>query len=472
VLTVFYDLESTDKLFCGQILNYSFIEVGDDFEVRSECSGKIHISRLQLPSPDAILANRTDVLKHQAENAPKERDALGQIWAYLAGIISDRNETLKLIGYNSSKFDLPFLRTSFIRCGINPYFEGKLVSGDLLFASRKLAATHPEFPRPLGPDGRLSLRLESITHALELLAGPQTHESRDDVLLTIRLAKLYRDRFGLDVRSFAPYEVPLRGTKGDIRFSVTPLYDCTQPLRSELTPMMLLEADHRQALWVNLKKFASETALGTSGTHRNAVSWFNRATHSFFCGEGTLSDEIRSLAKDALDRLGNVTLENFFSKSLCDIELDIYRLDFDAIEALRSSIWDRDSTQLKALANKDALTVYNRHRLSHYPGGTAHEAKVSLMLREYALYRYSGNMVTSKGGGEGSLCHDSLSCMMKRIGVLEETGTASDKELLAALKTFYLESEIFRVAGEDLMAIPSERLIAAQPSTLGGMLSP
>lgn len=50
VKAIFYDLETTDREFVGQILNYSFILVDEQLNVVRELNGDIRISRLQLPS--------------------------------------------------------------------------------------------------------------------------------------------------------------------------------------------------------------------------------------------------------------------------------------------------------------------------------------------------------------------------------------------------------------------------------------
>ena len=64
---IFYDLETTDLNYCGQILNYAFVEVDEDWKEVSEFCGKVKISRTQLPNPYAILANRVNVLTHDGD---------------------------------------------------------------------------------------------------------------------------------------------------------------------------------------------------------------------------------------------------------------------------------------------------------------------------------------------------------------------------------------------------------------------
>jgi exonuclease I len=142
---VFYDLETTTKNTVGQILNYSFILVDDEMKPIGELSGLVKINRLQLPEPGAILANRTDVLEHQQISTDTEPQAMRKIEQFLSSCIQSAQGALAFVGYNSSRFDLNYLRTSFIRNGINPYFKGLLSSRDLLHAVHKAYLTNSEF---------------------------------------------------------------------------------------------------------------------------------------------------------------------------------------------------------------------------------------------------------------------------------------------------------------------------------------
>ena len=187
---IFYDLETTDRNCIGQILNYSFILVDDELKPIDEISGLVRISRLQLPEPGAILANRTDVLEHQRVAQDNERLAMQKISDFIWSCIRRAKGAVAFAGYNSSRFDLQYLRTSLIRNGFNPYFDNKLSARDLLHVVQKAYLTSEELRSKVREvrkgEKKLSLSLETVTRALELLDGVQAHESRADVLLTIR----------------------------------------------------------------------------------------------------------------------------------------------------------------------------------------------------------------------------------------------------------------------------------------------
>jgi len=508
-VAIFYDLETSDKSPIGQILNYSFIAVDKNLSPVAECSGDIRFTRLQLPSPEAILKNRVHVTKHQASVSITEREAMASIAQFIAAQIksfqSDSSvapqgtkQKLVFIGYNSSKFDLPFLRTSWIRNGMNPYFGGNLLYKDLLLGVRKLSISHPEFPRFAAegpprrrPDGevetpRLSLSLETITHALRLLEGAQSHHSRDDVLLTIKLAKTLQEKFGLDILTYEPFEAGpwLKApTPGRIFWMFSPNYSLAQDEvekkgTSERTPLALLEANYRYALFINLERFAR-------GEGRRSIQWFNQAGGALYFGgaaeerESIVSAEgdhmaLGALAAKAREELKGITLGNFFSTSTCDIEQDIYRLDMARIGALEKALWGGDTKPLSELKDREAKIVYLRALLAQYRWETGalpnppesatsqQDARMAGMLRDYALHRYGGKLQLTKsleGVAVDDAFHASLAQLYARLNACEAEaktrGAATDLELLQAVREFYEQSEIVQLAGDKLLATPS-----------------
>ena len=456
--TIFYDLETSESIPVGQILNYSFIEVGENFEIRSECSGTVSLTRLQLPSPEAILANRIDVMELQSRAMHSERDALLRIWDYIADLVRESEEPVRLVGYNSSKFDLPFLRTSFIRNGLNPYFEGKVLYGDLLLLSRKLSVTREDFPRGpsrKGPPTILSLSLETLCRAFNLLEGEQSHESRADVVLTIALAEIYKKQFGAEVREFLSYEAPPTAKKGDVVFGLRPQYELASKEIAVASPHVLLDSDHRSALWLDLGRYLS-------APERSSISWMTKATSAFFIGSTqTLSPDQERARTKALEQFKEISVKNFFPKSNCDIEMDIYRLDFQAIEALRQAIWEKNPKKLRDLKSSDLSSLYDRHRMTYYPWGGGHDEKVGEMLKEYALYRYGGRMPLTKGDslepyeeGVASLhYHETLTERIERVEGYLTGAEGRDRVLLQALLDLYRASDIVRVGGDALKRI-------------------
>lgn len=457
-LAIFYDLETSDQNPIGQILNFSFICVDKDFKIVDEFSDDILISRLQLPSPQAILANRVDVLEHQKTAKLSEKMAALKIAQFIDKQIGMYGRA-SLIGYNSSKFDLPFLRTTLIRNGINPYFFGKLNYRDLLLLSRKLSVSVKDFPRFAGKtNDRISLSLETLTNYFGLLEGKQVHSSREDVMITIELAKLYKEKFGFDVRTYEAYEantLHASARQGKVYRQYFPNYDLaavsgTTAFNVEAA-CTLLDADHKYSLWIDLERYVQ-------GMGRKSISWYSQQTSSFFTDKKELDSlELRETAKKALQEFKSINLKNYFGKSTCDIEQDIYRLDISMINNLNDVIWQSDKNGSKSRFTKEAKIIHLRHELANYAWGNKSDKAVEDMLRQYGTYRYGGKMPINKfkdtdqdGMEMGDTYHIGLKELFQAAESPECNSNADDKRLMQSLKQFYLNSDIYRICSQEL----------------------
>ena len=224
-----------------------------------------------MPEPGAILANRTDLVKHQAEAVDSEPIAVKKIEAFIASCIQRAKGAVAFIGYNSARFDLGYLRTSFIRNGRNPYFSGKISYRDLYHVVQKAYLTSEKcrtaVRNHLKGEKRLSLSLQTVAHALGLLEGVQAHESREDVLLTIRLADWLQRECGLDVRSYEAYEgFKLHSTEktGTVYHLEEPEYDLAEAAYSRKVPVCLLEASGKASLFGESCSHPDVTPTGSS----------------------------------------------------------------------------------------------------------------------------------------------------------------------------------------------------------------
>ncbi|MDC0358109.1 hypothetical protein OAO01_04775 [Oligoflexia bacterium] len=464
---IFYDLETTDTNPIGQILNYCFIETDDNFNTVSELVGEIAISRTQLPRAGAILANRIDVTEHQKQDHPPEHIAMETIADYLQGIIDKAQGRIPLIGYNSARFDLPYLRTSFLRNGVNPYFFGKLTPRDLFFVVQKLSATCSDFPRPERAncdEKRLSLKLESITKHLGLLEGKQTHESRDDVLLTIKLAQKIEEKFGVDVRTYMAYEVAgihKKIDKGDIITVLWPNYDVSSAELAVAVPMALLDATNFGALWIDLERYQA-------GKGRASLKWFNVSGSLFVKGPSNSQAELKEVASKAIKEFGKITLDNFFETSVCDIEQDIYRLhpkmNFSGLEALHAAIWKGRVEKLSKLKDRVARVLFRRFELVDYKWGSGQDVRIRELLIKYANYRYGGELLLSKSAPSEDATeeerakryHLTLKELVEEVDTELKEASPADKKLLNSLKKYYLASDIYDLAGEMLEKLPED----------------
>ncbi len=459
---IFYDLETSDLSPVGQILNFCFTLVDDQFEPVDELKGTVTITRLQLPRAAAICANKIDVLAHQERADFTEAEAMRRIHEFITRIVKEHGDyKVVLAGYNTARFDLEFLRVSLIRNGLHPYF--RVIYRDLLFVSRKLAVTESSFPvmENSSEPGRRSLKLEALCSAAGILDGEQLHESSADVRLTISLARYYAEHFKIDVRRYVPYEPSAleRAKQGLLVERLVPNYDLKCDSRFEAIPYVLLDANHRYALWINLRRFAE--LKGSDTPIERAIEFFKFDGCDFFSDLHAPSDQSSQTALEAIGAFRHLSLKNYFKESDCDIEAQSGRLDQTAIEGLRRRIWFKDPG---VSLSDDARRLAARFKLANAPEGSS---GLDVMLREYALYRYGGRMKISRhcdaSFEEGVFLdgfHPAFTDLVQEIKDQMNRNEGHERVLMQRLLDFYMKSDIYRVAGADLERI--NRRVAAQ----------
>lgn len=461
MVSIFYDLETTHLTPMGQILNCCFIAVDRSWNEIARCAHDIKISPLQLPDPDAMLANRTATLTHQQAATKTERQALREIHTFVHDMIGYAKGPVELIGYNSGRFDLNFLRTSLIRNGLNPYFYGKVVPRDLLHTVRHLSATDPSFPRACkagSADNRkatLSLSLETISRELGLLSGKQSHHAVADVELTIQLAKSLERTFHVDGRLYAGYaanQLHELGREHSVLVALAPQADLRKQEIATRVPFTLLCNDQKNGLWVDLAQYRE-------GKGRQAIRWMG-ANSGSLCAEpdDVMSHEYAVDAKQARDEFRDISISNFFSRSTCDVEADIFRISFSEIDNLTSAIWGGDRRAVLTNGTSDAKELYVRHLLSELDWDAVTETQEK-RLATYATYRYGGACNIDKSHLEpiepsiaNPAAHSTLNQYIARIETLRScTSSEQDLLILNELMSFYEQSPIMRVAGRKLM---------------------
>ena len=444
--TIFFDLETTDLNTVGQILNYALVEIDEDWNMRSCLRGNIKLSRLQLPAPGAICANNVDVFEHNKTADDSESSAMAKIQKYISDI-SEWDQT-RLVGYNSNKFDVPYLRTSMIRNGLNPYFSRSVKYGDLLHVAKRLACDNPNFYEKLlkKDDGQPSFRMESVAKSFGLLEDAQKHESLSDVMLTIKVAKFIHENYGIDVRSYSSYEVDSKKKFDAIR--VFPYVDGTgNKISDEYCYLALLGESKTQALWINLKKY--EDGLG-----KGAISWTNKNTSMLFVRDYIKDDTQAKRAEQARDALSHVNLDNFFGPKNCDVEQFIFMMPISEISPLYEAVWMKDLTSLKNIKSKYCSKLYLRHLANELP-----VEQVEQQIKDYALYRYGGRMKLSKinfdsvyePGVYSPDFHPTYNEFMQQIDELSKN--EKNKFLMDQLKKYYENSVIATLAGSELRGI-------------------
>jgi hypothetical protein len=466
--SIFFDLETTDISPVGQILNFAFIEVDKNWKEVSKFCERVKISRTQLPRAGAICANRVNVLEHQETASLNERQAMKRIRSYIEERIKLAGH-VTLIGFNSARFDVPYLRTSMLRNGLSPYFPKKQFENrDLLHVAQKLAVGNTEFRDLIGCNDpeieRPSLRLENLLKAHGFLNEDesQEHESESDVRYTIKLAKEFLDCYGIDVRTYKPYEpgknnIALKEfPEWEVHYHFDPAQDS-----SPRALMVKLEENYPYSLWVNVSRYEALNyeERKDHDKRKECVSWYNANGSVFFCADFEVTEEISKKCHKILSSFGDINLENFFPDRNCDVEAFIYMMNFDENRALYDAIWQNDKTTLKRMKSKHASELYLRFLMNN---ADMNEQIVSL-LNNYALYRYGSRMKTNKYDVESQFAdgvydesfHPCLNDLYDEIS--EKKKNPEDQKLMESLEQFYNDSPIVKISGQELKEIVREK---------------
>lgn len=181
---LFYDLETTGlSPTFDQILQFAAIRVDNQFNEIERYYFKIVLSEDVIPSPGALLVNRT---------APSDFSQGMDEYTVIKRIhdIINAPGTISL-GYNTLAFDEEFLRFSFFRHLLPPYthqYANDCRRMDIY--PMILLAYHlcPDLLRWPTINGKISFKLEHLARENHLSSG-RSHDALIDVLDTIALAK-------------------------------------------------------------------------------------------------------------------------------------------------------------------------------------------------------------------------------------------------------------------------------------------
>lgn len=395
---IFYDFETSSRELLGQILTYSFFLVSDNYDILDELSGQIRLNRTQIPEIEAILTNRINI-DHLQANGQAEYEAAADIFHFLDRIVK-KHGSASLVGYNSNQFDLGFLRNLCINYGLNPYFSGKLHNLDLLHYAQSVAFHSPDmFPWVKTETERssyYSFRLEDLSHGFSLLDGAQTHDARDDVLLTIRLAQVLEQLSDVPLHQFKAVSFP---TQKDSQLPLTIYQYKTRhyaspgeaPSKWAIQTVTPLCKVGKATLLVHLDKLKAafeESNDPSVETLTSCLRYVNPNKHYFQCDAMPQTDyeDWAPIAEEVSQNSFFKTLlqnpNHYFDliKKDWDIAYQIHELGFDRIDTLKAHVSTLIKNPasypdtLKHLLNtrktqKDnyLLQLYNRAYLNTHP---------------------------------------------------------------------------------------------------------
>jgi exodeoxyribonuclease-1 len=182
----FYDIETTglNKSF-DQVLHFAAIRTDLNLKELERYELKVKLNPDVIPSPYALLTHKMGI--KEISSGMSEFDAIKQIhqWLNTPGTIS--------LGYNTLGFDDEFLRFSFYRNLLKPYthqYSNQCYRMDIypmtvmFYLFKKDILNWPE------KDNKLSLKLENINAANQLISG-RAHHAMVDVEVTLELARRF-----------------------------------------------------------------------------------------------------------------------------------------------------------------------------------------------------------------------------------------------------------------------------------------
>jgi len=209
---VFYDIETSglDRDF-DQITQIALVRTDAELRIvdpeRDVRSWRCRRLPWVVPAPAALLTTRTELSSlDAAELLPQQM--MGEVAETL-----DEWGPATVVGFNSIRFDLEFVRRAFFSALLNPYampavgslHADAMVMAQAIHALRPGAIavppmpTDPEAPRDGRADGaapdRRSFRLQALAEANGLEVDPgQAHDALADTMTTVALLRLMRER--------------------------------------------------------------------------------------------------------------------------------------------------------------------------------------------------------------------------------------------------------------------------------------
>jgi len=209
---VFFDIETSglDRDF-DQITQIALVRTDAELRIvdpeRDGRSWRCRRLHWVVPAPAALLTTRTELSSlDAAELLPQQM--MGEVAETL-----DEWGPATVVGFNSIRFDLEFVRRAFFSALLNPYsmpsagslHADAMVIAQAIHALRPHAITVPPMlsdpaaPRGEQVDGaaveRRSFRLQALAEANGLEADPgQAHDALADTITTVALLRLMRER--------------------------------------------------------------------------------------------------------------------------------------------------------------------------------------------------------------------------------------------------------------------------------------
>ena len=389
---IFYDFETSQKDFLGQILSYYLVLVDERFNSIKECEGLIQPNRLELPACGAIQVNKLSINQCITDGLT-EFEAANKIYTFLQGCTNDHGH-VPLVGFNSARFDFKHIEKLLLKHGLSPTFYGKISSLDIYQFSKYCALNHTEtFPfirKKRQETDTFSFRLEDLANAFECLKEAQTHDAKDDVLLTIELTKQLESKFEISLKSFYTMQHDVQAFNTSNHYLKEPVFQFEQPSDTPIIHynewLVIGKASKSTFILLDINAYEREPK-NNFNDYSTITKYVNTRANAILCSTHQQTEQHKAILKDPnIQKIADNALQYFKLFPVdWDIEYRPWAMGFEFIQTLRGYI-ERLQTnpeayqaiisewkQLKKITPNRAqelnfmITLFNRFYLNHHP---------------------------------------------------------------------------------------------------------
>ncbi|MGC6366863.1 MAG: hypothetical protein ACON35_02560 [Candidatus Marinamargulisbacteria bacterium] len=389
---IFYDFETSQKDFLGQILSYYFVLVDETFQPIQECQGLIQPNRLELPACGAIQVNQLSI-NDCIQHGQPEFEAANTVYDFLQ-TATNAHGHIPLVGFNSARFDFKHLEKLLLKHGLSPTFYGKISSLDIYQFSRHCAIHHSDtFPftrKKQMETESFSFRLEDLATAFDCLDTPQTHDAKDDVLLTIELTKKLEQTFNTTLKEFYTQQHDTAAFNAPNCYLKEPVLPFEQPNQTPIIHynewLVIGKASKTTYILLDVNAYHNQSKDSFSD-YSTITKYYNSRANAMHCSTHPQTDAHVAILNDPnIQKITANALQYFKLFPVdWDIEYRPWAMGFDTIPTLRTYIerlhkhpddynaiikeWQglKASTPNKAQEFNFMITLFNRFYLNHHP---------------------------------------------------------------------------------------------------------
>lgn len=245
-----YDTESTDlNTTFGQITQFGGLKLDANLNITEELALDIRLLPWMVPGPEACRVTKTSPDKLEDSNRISEFNASKAIFNFLAPA---QNKTTAYVTFNGISHDDEYLRITFYRNMLNPWFINNTITRIDLFPLLQLInSVDPNaIIIPNTDEGKFTYRLEKICpeNGIEL----EAHDALHDAKGTRELLKLIRAR--------ASWAIELAAECGNVRQQTivleeamrngTHLWVFTHFGKPEFVPVLPVHSSSKDRFWL------------------------------------------------------------------------------------------------------------------------------------------------------------------------------------------------------------------------------